>query len=270
MRKRPKKTSDSEVRLVVVDCSPVLTGEAKGLYRRILPFREFIRRNGIRLTPEDGETAAVDVGEFLEVACFEQRLFEVLRDGNDAVRLHEGDIGDGERSEDVLGCCFCSGAAVGCDGDIALSAAEDGEFVDDGGDRIVHDGECGRRTRVRVRDGADIAAASIDRGVHHQLAGRFPLVQRFDGVSVHIDDDNVVGGHLRAVHARRRDAYEPALGVADAEIPGAMPAQTLAVCLQSIAPHVFFDLLEHNDPPRVCMSYFSERSQDLASTFPYV
>ena len=270
MRKRPKKTSDSEVRLVVVDRSPVLTGEAKGLYRRILPFREFIRRNGIRLTPEDGETAAVDVGEFLEVACLEQRLFEILRDGNDAVRLHEGDIGDGERSEDILGCCLCSGAAVGGDGDIALSAAEDGEFVDDGRDRLVHDGECGRCTRVRVRDGADIAAASIDCGVHHQLAGRLALVQRFDGVSVHIDDDDVVSGHLRAVHARRRDADEPALGVADAEIPGAMPAQTLAVCLQSIAPHVFFDLLEHNDPPRVCMSYFSERSQDLASTFPYV
>ena len=119
-------------------------------------------------------------------------------------------------------------------------------------------------------DGTDIAAASIDRSVHHQLAGRFPLVQRFDGVSVHIDDDDVVGSHLRAVHACRRDADEPALGVADAEIPGAVPAQPLAVCLQSIAPHVFFDLLEHNDPPHVCISYFSERSQDLASTFPYV
>ena len=140
------------------------------LYRRILPFREFICRNGIRLTPKDGEAAAVDVGEFLKVACLEQRLFEVLRDGNDAVRLHEGDIGDGERSEDVLGCCLCSGAAVGCDGDIALSAAEDGEFVDDGGDRLVHDGECSRCARVCVRDGADIAAASIDRNVHHQLA----------------------------------------------------------------------------------------------------
>lgn len=247
----------------------ILTGEAE-LHGWVFPLCQLVCGDRVRLTPEDGETAAVDVGEFLEVACLEQRLFEVLRDGNDAVRLHEGDIGDGERSEDVLGCCFCSGAAVGCNGDIALSAAEDGEFVDDGRDRLVHDGECGRHTRVRVRDGADIAAVSIDRGVHHQLAGRFPLVQRFDGVSVHINDDNVVGGHLRAVHACRRDADEPALGVADAEIPGAVPAQPLAVCLQSIAPHVFFDLLEHNDPPHVCMSYFSERSQDLASTFPYV
>ena len=146
MRKRPKNTSDSEVRLVVVDRSPDLTGEAKGLYVRILPLCQFVCRNGIRLAAENSETAIIDVGEFFDVACFEQSFLEIFCDGDNAVCLHERDIGDGERNEDILCRRLCTRPTVGGDGDIALPAAEDGELVDDGGDRLVHDGECGRRT----------------------------------------------------------------------------------------------------------------------------
>ena len=94
---------------------------------------------------EDSEASVVDVGEFFYVACLEQGFFEIFGDGDDTVRLHERDIGDSERGEDVLCRRACAGAAVGGDGDIALLAAEDGEFVDDGRDVLVHDGECGRR-----------------------------------------------------------------------------------------------------------------------------
>ncbi len=139
-------------------------------FGRILPLCQFVCRDCLRFVSEDGEAAVVDVGEFFDVACFEQGFFEGFGDGDDTMRLHESNVGDGEGAEDVFCRCMCAGAAVWCDGDIALLAAEDGEFVDDGRNRFVHDGECSRCARVCVRDGADIAAASIDRNVHHQLA----------------------------------------------------------------------------------------------------
>ena len=86
----------------------------------------------------------VDVGEFFDVACLEQGFLETSGDGDNTVRLHESNVGDGERREYVLRRCARAGASVRGDGNITLLAAEDGELVDDGGNRLVHDGECGR------------------------------------------------------------------------------------------------------------------------------
>ena len=120
----------------------ILTGEAE-LHGWVFPLCQLVCGDRVRLAAEDGEGAVVDVGEFFDVACLEQSFLEVPGNGDDTVRLHECDVGDRERGEDVLGSCPRARASIGGDGHTALFAAEDRELVDDGGDRLVHDGERG-------------------------------------------------------------------------------------------------------------------------------
>ena len=198
---------------------------------------------------EDGEGAVVDVGEFFDVARAQERFLEVGGNGDDAVCLHEGDIGNGERLENIFCSRTCAGAAVRRDGDIALLAAEEGELIDDGGDGLIHDGKGGRCARVCMRNGVYIAAVPIDGAVHHQFARRPLSAAGLDGVSRVVDDNDIVRLHLHAVHARRRDADIAALYVADAEIARTMTAQPVAFRLLCIVEYRFFDCCQHDAAP---------------------
>ena len=217
---------------------------------------EFVRRDGLRLVPEDGEGAVVDVGEFFDVVCTQESFLEIGGNGDDTMCLHEGNVCDGEGGEDVLCRGLRSRSPVGRDRHVTLAAAKEGEFVDDGRDGLIHDGKGSCCARVCMCDSVHVAAVPIDGAVHHQFAGWTLSAARFDRMPCTVDDDDVVCLHLHAVHACRCDADIAAFFVADAEIARAVPAQSVALCLLCAAEYRFFDRFQHGVLPLYVQSIF--------------